>query len=212
MPVNVAKFCRMRKSAPARRTARRRRLIVAALACALVAAAGARGEEEHKPYTDKQVVYGLVNFIPPPRLAHLIAQRGVNFRLTSDIENQIRLAGGNQDVEAVIAAIRKWNQAHAAHPAQPAGAAGSALLDVHSSPGSAEVYLDDERQGVTSPEGILKIPGVAPGEHRVRVAVPGYAQWEKALNVSAGQETTVDAVLSKAGYATPTETTTAAKA
>ncbi len=76
-------------------------------------------------------------------------------------------------------------------PAAPA-------LVVHSKPGEAEVYVDDVRAGKTSPEGVLKIPDLSPGTHRVRLSLQGYADYEQTVALAAGQPATIEAGLEAA--------------
>ena len=60
----------------------------------------------------------------------------------------------------------------------------------------AEVYLDDERQGQTSPAGRLVIGNVKPGQHTLRVTLSGKKDYEEKVTVEAGKDANVTAALS----------------
>src|SRR6185295_20108353 len=69
-------------------------------------------------------------------------------------------------------------------PAAPA----PATLDVTVQPPGASVYLDDELVGTADREwGRLVKSGVAPGRHRVRLALAGHADAVEEVDAAAGQ-------------------------
>jgi len=60
-------------------------------------------------------------------------------------------------------------------------------LSLQTMPGNVQVYLDDLFKGITSEqEGRLKIEGLAPGDHRVRLTLPGYKEWSQPIALAAG--------------------------
>ncbi|HUU74510.1 MAG TPA: PEGA domain-containing protein [Methanoregulaceae archaeon] len=78
----------------------------------------------------------------------------------------------------------------------------SGTISVSSSPSGAEVYLDNVFRGY-SPQ---TIQDVASGSHVVLMKLGGYQDWQSTVQVSAGQDTPVNAIF------TPTPTTGPTKA
>ncbi len=68
-------------------------------------------------------------------------------------------------------------------------------LHVQTTPGGAQVYVDDESAGKTSPEGRLKISTLAPGEHRLRVSHDGYKDNQQTFDLAPGEIKQVAAIL-----------------
>jgi formylglycine-generating enzyme required for sulfatase activity/Flp pilus assembly protein TadD len=77
---------------------------------------------------------------------------------------------------------------------QAAAKASTADLVVKALPG-ADVYLDDELRGKTSPLGELKIENLKPGNHSLRVSLPGKEPFEQEISLAAGQSSEVGATL-----------------
>jgi hypothetical protein len=74
-------------------------------------------------------------------------------------------------------------------PGEPALAA-PATLEVVSHPPGAHVYVDDEMVGATDPEwGRLVRSGLAPGRHRVRLALAGHLDVTEEVDLAAGGRT-----------------------
>jgi hypothetical protein len=72
-------------------------------------------------------------------------------------------------------------------------------LDAVVIPGSAQLYVDDEFRGTTSPEGHLVIRGLAVGAHTMRINLPGYKVFEQKLDISGGQTAEVRTTLQRNG-------------
>jgi SSS family transporter len=71
-------------------------------------------------------------------------------------------------------------------PAEPP----TGVIEVISQPAGAAVYVDDELAGDTDPQtGRLVKRGLAPGKHRVRVALAGYDDAAREVDVSSGTVT-----------------------
>jgi hypothetical protein len=68
------------------------------------------------------------------------------------------------------------------------------FLVVHSTPGGAQVYVDDQPMGTTSSEGKLRLP-LKRGPHTVRLTLLGYVDWEGTTTLTAGRSVTVEAAL-----------------
>ncbi len=105
--------------------------------------------------------------------------------MSDDLENQFREAGATDEL---IEALKKASQPEETTPPAPA----TGMLKIQSQPGEAQVYVNDEPKGMTSPEGELRLSGLAPGTYRLRVALAGYKTWENSITVTAGE--TVDGV------------------
>ena len=69
--------------------------------------------------------------------------------------------------------------------------AGPSRLEVVSRPAGAEVYLDERLVGTTP----LTLSDVAPGPHRVRIALPGHQRWVTDVVVRPGEGARVAASL-----------------
>ena len=77
-------------------------------------------------------------------------------------------------------------------------------ITISSSPSGAEVYLDNVFQGY-SPQ---TIQNVAAGSHVVLMKLGGYDDWQSTVQVSAGQDTPVNAVFTAVPTSTPTKSGT----
>lgn len=131
-----------------------------------------------KPLTKKQVGELVIGGIPSDRTTMLVKQYGVNFVPDQDYLRALRVAGAN---DALIAALRE------------AGKAVMGQLAVGTSPG-AEVFLDGASQGQADAKGNLTIK-VPPGPHALKVSLAAKKDYEKTVDVHAGQVVSVDAAL-----------------
>ncbi len=148
----------------------------------LLAPGHLRAQERQKPLRESEVIELLKNDVPPQRVAAVAQQFGIAFALTPETEAQLRKAGANS---ALLGTLRKLAQKRA----------GSPEIDVHTTPGHTQVYVDDVFDGVTSEAGRLKVPNLAPGKHRVRLSRQGYADFEKTVELTAGQAAKLDATM-----------------
>jgi PEGA domain/PDZ domain len=162
---------------------------------ALLALQSFAAPESHKPLGEKEVVDLLVNDVPPPRVGELAKQFGISFQVTLSVEQRLRDAGAT---DALIETLRQLAPKQAAPPT-----ASAPVMVIESSPGKAQVYIDDEPVGTTSPEGRLKLTKFAPGEHRVRVTHAGFRDFEQKAQLTAGQTTSVLADLEPAQQSNP---------
>jgi len=118
---------------------------------------------------------------------------GIGFPLTPEAEKDLKEAGADQEL---LDLVRKLAQPVPVAPAPtPPPAPPPSVLIINALPGEAEVYVDDERHGLTSPEGILKVIGVSPGTHKLRLALAGFHSYETSIDLTAGQTHTVVANL-----------------
>lgn len=144
------------------------------------------GRPASKPLTKGDVIDLLKGDVLPQRVGEVARERGIDFEVTSQVEGELRRAGATDDL---IETLR--NLAPKQHGIQ-----------IEVTPGDAEVYVDDERQGKTSPEGRLKITTLAPGQHRIRVALEGYRDFETTVEIKRGEMTRVVTQLQSSGSAT----------
>jgi PEGA domain-containing protein/PDZ domain-containing protein len=160
---------------------------------ALVAFQFLSAQEAHKPLTEKQVIDLLTNDVPPPRVGELAQQYGITFVMTATTEQSLRDSGATDGLIATLRKIApKTVSAPSASP--PTASSSPPVLMIQSTPGEAQVYVDDEPIGTTSSEGRLKLSKLGAGEHHVRVAHAGYADFEQSVTLSSGP-TTVEANL-----------------
>jgi len=74
--------------------------------------------------------------------------------------------------------------------AQTSTAAARPVLVIQSTPGGAQVYVDDEPLGTTSPEGRLRISTLKPGKHTLRLSLDGRSYGEGQFTLVAGKSLT----------------------
>jgi PEGA domain len=144
--------------------------------------AGSAAQQKEMPLTDAEVMDLLQNQVPVQRIIELVRQNGAAFAMTGEIEQRLRKAGATKEL---IDTLTKQYKAPAAHAQQTSG-----NLSVKTKPGGAQIYLDDEFKGETSPQGDLRIPGVPVGDHKLRADLSGYQTWEDSVTVPAGETMT----------------------
>ncbi len=145
-------------------------LLIGGVALPLRSAAQA----QPKPLTKEQIVRMLKGDVLPNRVAELARQRGIDFQLTPDAESELREAGATDELLATLREL-------APKPAAPP------TLLIQTTPGGAEVYVDDEPRGKTSTEGRLKLSQLQSGSRRVRIVLEGYRDYERTVELTAGQ-------------------------
>ena len=167
-------------------------ILLGALAVAVPTAA-----QKGKPLAVKDVMELLQGSVPSSEIARVVAEDGISFHMSDRLESQFRGAGATNEL---IDALKKASKPEEAPPAPAAG-----TLKVQSQPGGAQVYINDEPKGMTSPEGELRLAGMTPGTYRLRVALAGYKTWENSVTVAAGETVTPYVTLEKENLA-PTVT------
>lgn len=73
----------------------------------------------------------------------------------------------------------------------------ASVLIIQSTPGGAQVYVDDELRGTTSQQGRLKISTLKPGKHVLRVSLSDYDDWQGSIVLKQGQPLTKSLALSQ---------------
>jgi hypothetical protein len=145
--------------------------------------------EKGKPLSSKDVSDLLDGSVPSSEIARVVTENGISFHMDDDLENQFRRAGATGEL---IDALKKADKLEAPPAAPPTG-----ILKIRSQPGEAQVYIDDEPRGATSPAGDLRLPGFAPGSYQVRVSLGGYKTWENTITVTASESVTAFVTLEK---------------
>lgn len=156
-----------------------------------------------KPMTKAEILDLLENEVPSTRVDELVRAYGITFEVTPEVTSELREAGAREDLIKTLREISSKPEPAApvpkseAAPVQPSAAPPPAppILLIETTPPGAEVYVDEERAGKTSPEGKLKISTLGPGEHRVRVSAPGYDDLSRNVEMRAGQTNTVAVAL-----------------
>jgi len=159
-----------------------------------------------RPWTKDQIIRMLKGDVPPKRVGELARERGIDFPITSETETEVRQAttpGGAavQEIDALLGTLREI----APKPAIPLPPPEPAVLVVESVPGGVQVYVDDVFKGATSQEGKLKVIGLAPGQHQIRLSLQGYGDKEGQVEAAAGITQTYSAYLTELPHPKPVE-------
>ena len=64
----------------------------------------------------------------------------------------------------------------------------SPTLILNAKPGGVQVFIDDELIARTNLEGHLKLSGIAPGRHTLRVSLEGYNDAVQIIDLAPGAE------------------------
>ncbi len=158
-------------------------------------------QKARRPLTKEEIVSLLKNFVSPAHVGELAREYGIAFQMTPETERELSDAGATEELLKTLREI-------APKPAPPPG------VEIQSTPGHAQVYVDDVFSGETSEAGRLKVPNLTPGQHRIRLTRDGYHDYEQSVGLVAGQTATVTARLESAalplpGARTPGEVSTA---
>jgi hypothetical protein len=170
-------------------------LVLMAAIAFLPAIAGA--QVTPKKLTAQDVIDLLTGDVSSADVAKAAQKSGISFQVTAAVAKQIRDAGGTEDLIRVLRTLAPRPPAAPAGTPHNAPPASPPVLMIESSPGQSQVYLDDEPMGTTSQEGRLKLTRLAAGDHRVRISLSGYQDYEETVTLAAGEVTTVAATLQK---------------
>lgn len=161
-------------------------------------ASGVSDEKKPEPLTEGEIVRLLLGGVEPQRVEDLARERGVSFQVTPAVERDLRDAGATDPLLETLRRIAPKPPAP-----EPAPQAPGVVLMVESTPGGAQVFVDDELIARTSPGGRLKISTLAAGQHRLRLALEGYRDFEQTVDLASASPTTVTAALQSAHAAPP---------
>jgi hypothetical protein len=131
-----------------------------------------------KPLSKNDTLQLLQGEVPSGRIAELARAQGISFQITPETESELKEAGATDELLNVLRELAPKP------PAPP-------VLDVVSAPGGVQVYIDDALMARTSAEGHLRIATLPPGDHRVRLSLEGYDDYEEKVSLAAGKSVTV---------------------
>jgi hypothetical protein len=143
---------------------------VTLILCGIFSLLQAPAQVSKKPLSKEAVIRLLKGEVSPNRVAAITREQGIDFQMSPETEKELRAAGATEEL---LASLRDL----------------TATLLLGSTPGDAQVYVDDEFVGKTNTEGRLKVSNLAVGEHRVRLSLDGYRDREEKLNLAAGSTT-----------------------
>jgi hypothetical protein len=135
-------------------------------------------QSSHKPLSKNDTLQLLHGEVPSGRIAELAREQGINFQITPETESELKEAGATDELLNVLREL-------APKPLAPP------VLDVVSAPGGVQVYIDDALLARTSAEGHLRIATLPPGDHRVRLSLEGYDDYEEKVSLAEGKSVTV---------------------
>jgi hypothetical protein len=156
------------------------------------------GNSQKKALTKQDVIDLLTGDVPSAQVAEEAKKNGISFPMTAAVEKEIRDAGGTDDLIRVLRSLPPRTANVPPTPTRPtrtAPAPSPPVLLIASNPGDSQVYIDDEPVGTTSQEGRLKLTRLAAGDHRVRVSLSGYQDYEETATLNPGETITVTATL-----------------
>lgn len=154
------------------------------LFCTLLLTAGLRAQAKPQPLKESEVIELLKNDVSSPQVESVARQFGIAFSMTPEAEERLRRAGASDEL---LSFLRKL-------ASKPVSLPGIVIL---STPGHTQVYVDDVFDGETSEEGLLKVPNLTPGKHRIRLSHEGYPDLVKTLDLADGQMAHLDVTLEK---------------
>ena len=171
----------------------RQRVVLFAALLYLFGLAVTAGSQEAPKGLSKDQVIKLLKEDPAARVQYLVNKYGIAFSLTPDVEKELTQAGATPELLDLVRKLAPAKPAEVKAPPPPP--ASPPVLVISAKPGEAEVYVDDERRGQTSASGTLKVSGLAPGSHLVRLTLAGYQSFEINVELTAGETNTVAAKL-----------------
>ncbi len=158
-------------------------LSIAIFAFSMMMLTTALASPKDKPLNEEEIIELLQAHVASAHATEIVDERGINFNFTAEIEQKVRDAGGGDDV---VAALKRASQRYAESQAPRTGE-----LVVKTTPGEAQVYLNDEPKGITSPEGEIRLPDMQPANYNLRVSLLGYQSFERSITIEAGEPQTV---------------------
>jgi len=156
---------------------------VALILCVMFSLLQAPAQVAKKPLSKEAVIHLLKGEVSPNRVAAIAREQGIDFQMNPETEKELRAAGATEDL------LTRLRDLALQLPAPTADTRGTATLLLGSTPGAAQVYVDDEFVGKTNTEGRLKVSNLAVGEHRVRLSLDGYRDREEKMNLAEGTTT-----------------------
>jgi len=172
-------------------------LILVLIAAIVLIPSHGISQKAFKKLTVQDVIDLLTGDVPSDQVAQEAEKAGISFQVTPSVAKQIRDAGGTDDLIRVLRNLAPHTPAAPANPPRTVPATSPPTLLIESSPGQSEVYVDDEPVGSTSQQGHLKLTQLAPGQHRVRISLSGFQDYEETITLAGGRVTSVTATLQR---------------
>jgi hypothetical protein len=147
--------------------------------------------QKSKPLAAKDVMDLLRGNVASKEITRQVVEHGIGFRMSDDLEDQFRGAGATDEL------INALREASKPEDPPPVPAPSPGIIKIESQPGEAQVYVNGDLKGMTSPAGDLRLTGMPAGTYRVRVVLAGYKPWENPIPVATGETVTIFAPLDK---------------
>lgn len=166
-----------------------------------------RGDQQKSgtPLAKGELIEMVKSRMPVADLDQLVRDYGLAFELTPDVDKKLRQAGATDELVKALHDLTAKPEAPnadlpkpAPDPASKPRAPEHAVLLITATPGGALAYLDDEPVGKTSPAGRLKLSQLSPGDHMIRLSLEGYRDYEKPVQLQAGETSFMVALLEAA--------------
>jgi PEGA domain len=159
----------------------------------------AAAQKAKKPLSKDDVVGLLEGDVEPARVADVVRSEGIKFEMNAATEKEIRDAGGDENLINVLMELSPKAKTPPVNsstpPSSPKTSMSAPVLLIEATPGSAQVYIDDEPKATTSPEGRVKFSQLSPGLHVIRLSRAGYTDYEQKVELKVGEQSTVYATL-----------------
>ncbi len=166
----------------------------------LVCAAPQSGQKSGKAMAKNDVLELLESGVDNVKVGEAAQQFGIAFEMNAETEAQLRDAGADDALIALLKRIapKPTPAAPKPKPTPPAGrVATPPVLLIEATPGGAQVYVDDEPIGTTSQAGRLRLSQLSAGMHTVRLSLAGYNDFEQNVELMAGETTRVATTLER---------------
>lgn len=104
-------------------------------------------------------------------------------RGTHDIE--LQMAGYIEQSQEI--SVSSGDELQIYYSLEPDPAPTTGEIDVTTSPGNVEIYLDGNYEGLTGTGGVLVIPNILAGSHDLKAVLSGYPDQQTTVTVNSGQ-------------------------
>ena len=160
-------------------------------------------QKSEKPLSKSDVIDLLQGDVPPARVAEVARSHGIAFQVDPATEKDLRDARADDDLIKVLRELAPKPPAEPAAPLAAPPPPTPPVLLIVAMPGGAQVYVDDEPMGKTSPEGRMKLSTLPPRKHTVRLSLDGYLDQEESVELAEGATVDVVRVLAPVKPAAP---------
>lgn len=145
-------------------------LCLVLLTCGLTLVSVAQTQPPQKPLSKDDVIKLLAGSVSPRRVSELANERGVDFQVTPETENELRRVGAD---DALLSTLKHL------HP--------KALVFITTVPGVAKVFIDGKLMGTTNANGELLISALQPGGHFILLSKDAYYDRGEAIVLKEGE-------------------------